>query len=297
MPSRILVAVLLTAFPWTAVAPAAADPLDDLVGAVAKFRGVGAAGVNSYVVPLSILDDEEAAAPLLEAWSAPSDLYLTGESPATPTAIVRSWALFLEPMFVARTSLLGMDLAAGAGRIREVGAVRHTALSANRSRVEVDLPAELDTALPVMLQDIVRLESELDHAGRLRELSVDLRGEGGRVPERIRLTCTYQTEEGSLPELAEWTLPGGDLVRVRTTFRRQGTTRVPAERHITFPSRWDPGETEEIHVGYGAYDFAGGDNSDRFADRHVFRFDANGIVSDEDAQAAATTPRAAGSDD
>jgi len=258
-----------------------ADAIDELADAVARFRGIGARSVDAYVVPLELPDeDAEDATPLLEAWRAPAELVLAGGDPAVPRAVVRSWALFLEPMFVARTSLLGMDLDAGAERLRATAELAHGPAADGGTLIELGLGAASDPALPDMLQDVARLAAELDAAGRVRSLEVALRSQTRGVTDRIALTCTYDAADGDLPGLAEWTLPDGQLVRVSTSFRTQAGIRVPHERDITFPSRWDPGETEEIHVRYGEYAFGRGTVDERLHGTEPFRYDANGLVGD-----------------
>lgn len=275
--ARVAIATTLV----LAAGNARADAIDELADAVARFRGIGARDVDAYVVTLDLPDEDDAEAiTLLEAWRAPAELVLAAADPEVPRAIVRSWALFLEPMFVARTSLLGMDLGAGADRLRDTATLSRSATADGEVRLELGLGEAPDPGLPDMLQDVSRLAAELDAEGRIRHLDVELRTQTRGVTDRIGLTCTYRSSGEPLPDLAEWTLPDGQLVRVSTTFRLQDGRLVPHERDIVFPSRWDPGETEEIRLRYGEYEFGRNRVAERLQGIEPFRYDANGLVGD-----------------
>jgi hypothetical protein len=278
--ATVLAAALAGALVAVVAPSARADAIDELAGAVARFRGIGSDSVDAYVVTMTLPDEQDDPITLLEAWRAPSDLVLAAAEPDVPRAIVRSWAVFLEPMYVARTSLLGIDLDAGAERLRATAHISRQAIASGGARIRITLGAIADPQLPDMLRDVLHLDATLDARGRIDSLTVDLRGQSPDAPERIRLACVYDSPQGELPELAEWTLPDGRPVRVSTTFRMEGEHRVPRERHIVFPSRWDPGETEEILVRYGTYEFGRERVAERLEGRESFRYDANGLVGD-----------------
>ncbi|MBZ0269424.1 hypothetical protein K8I85_14815 [bacterium] len=256
-----------------------ADPLRDLVSAVARFRGIGDAEVRAYTVPFTLPDEEDESIVLLEAWRAPSELALGAKRQGVPRAVVRSWALFLEPMFVTRTSLLGMDLEAGAGRLREIAAIAATP-AGDGTDITITIPGQGDAALPELLRDVSALRATVDARGRIHRLAVDLRATGAGAPENITLACTYAERDGDLPGLAEWSLGDGRVVRVETLFRTEAGRRVPHERYIVFPSRYDPGETEEIRVRYGVYDFGAAHAADVLARPELLRFDVNGLIGE-----------------
>lgn len=275
---RAASAALLSALALAGAAPA--DPLDELSAAVARFRGIGDRDVRAYAAPFTLPDEEDDAVVLMEVWRAPSDLALAAKDRAVPRAVVRSWALFLEPMFVTRQSLLGMDLDAGAARLRQVAAI-DAAPAGDGMHVTLVVPGEGDPQLPELLRDVAALRADLDARGRIERLAVDLRTGASGGPETITLRCTYGDGDRDLPGLAEWSLGDGRTVRVETEFRTEAGRRVPHERHIVFPSRYDPGETEEIRVRYGVYDFAAAHADEILARPDLLRFDANGLVGEE----------------
>ena len=109
----------------------------------------------------------------------------------------------------------------------------------------------------------------------MRRLELSLREE--KAP--LVLECEFPA--GALqPERAVWTLPNGDRVEIRTEFRRQGERTVPASRLVVFPSRYDPGEREEILVHYGTYAFDAEIPAELLTAPDSFRYDADGLVSD-----------------
>ena len=106
-------------------------------------------------------------------------------------------------------------------------------------------------------------------------LDVQLRGDAGRIV----VECDYDTKlAAAQPALARWTLPAGDQVVVKTAFRREGKRVLPASRWVTFPSRFDPKETEEIHVEYGAYELNAAIADSIWTARGSFRYDENGLA-------------------
>lgn len=276
---RAASAATLLALTLTLAGGAPADPLDELSAAVARFRGIGDEDVRAYAVPFRLPDEEDDAVVLMEVWRAPSELALAAKDPAVPRAVVRSWALFLEPMFVTRQSLLGMDLDAGAARLRQIAAIDAVPVG-DGLHVTIVVPGETDPRLPDLLRDVTAVRADLDARGRIEGLAVDLRTGASGGPETITLRCTYGDSDRDLPELAEWSLGDGRTVRVETEFRTEAGRRVPHERHIVFPSRYDPGETEEIRVRYGVYDFAAGHAGGILARPDLLRFDANGLVGE-----------------
>ena len=70
------------------------------------------------------------------------------------------------------------------------------------------------------------------------------------------------------------------LVEIRTEFREQEGRSVPASRLVLFPSRYDPGEREEILVRYGVYAVNVEIPSGVLEDPGSFRYDADGLVTD-----------------
>lgn len=271
----VVVVIVIALIPAVALA----DPLDDLAKAIERFRGVGDAQVTHYRVPLHLPDEpEEDMIVLVEEWTTPSELTLAAREAFVPRAVVRSWALFLEPVYVARASLMGLNLSAGLERIRENAEHRHEKTS-DGSRIVVIFGDRVDDKLPLVLQDLATLDAVLDASGRIVSLTVDLRGAAGREGERIAMDCVYEGADDALPHHVEWKLPNGEPVRVATDFRIENGRRVPAERFITFPSRWDPGETESIRIRYGPYDFDPSATAPAGAPA-PFRFDGNGLIPD-----------------
>jgi hypothetical protein len=253
-----------------------ADALDDLARAVEKFRGIGHEDVRSYRVELRIPEEGEESVPLEEIWREPGELVLRGALPATPVAIVRSLALYLEPIYVARASLLDADLGAHVERLRQ-SAVVEAKSETTGTRVVVRFPDDPEAAGLEALADVAMLSAELDGHARLRRLEVGLREE----KQPLILECEFRGgAERPQPDVALWTLPNGDRVEIRTEFREQGARSVPASRLVLFPSRYDPGEREEILVRYGAYAINVEIPAAALEGPGSFRYDANGLVSD-----------------
>ncbi|MGH2569623.1 MAG: hypothetical protein ACRDGR_00265, partial [bacterium] len=140
---------------------ASADALDDLVRAVEKFRGIGHEDVRSYRVELRIPEEGEESVPLEEIWRAPGELVLRAALPGTPVAVVRSLALYLEPIYVARASLLDADLGAHLEQLRKDATVEAMP-EATGTRVVVRFPDDPDAAGLEALADVAMLSAELD---------------------------------------------------------------------------------------------------------------------------------------
>jgi hypothetical protein len=255
-----------------------AAPVDDLVAAIADFRGLGTADVSSYRVELRLPDDGEDVATLVETWASPARLSVRAASPGTPVAVVRGLALFLEPLFVTRTSIFSADLEGSVERLRADLDVTEAPLAEEGTRkITVVLPDPPPDDLPELLRDLARLEGTLDGEGRLAALSVQLRSE--RETEEMTMRCEWAEGEPQ-PRRAVWTLPNSDRVEIETTYRSEGGRVVPAMRRVTFPSRYDPGETEEIRVVYGRYDLDPLIEEGEWTAHGTFRYDANGLVDD-----------------
>jgi hypothetical protein len=255
---------------------ASADALDDLARAVEKFRGLGHEDVRSYRVELRIPEEGEESVPLEEIWREPGDLVLRAALTGTPVAIVRSLALYLEPIYVARASLLDADLGAHVERLRKSATVEAVP-EATGTRVVVRFPEDPKAAGLEALEDVAVLSAELDRHSRLRRLDIRLREE----KEPLILECEFRGgAERPQPDVALWTLPNGDRVEIRTEFRDQSGRSVPASRLVLFPSRYDPGEREEILVRYGVYSINVEIPADVFEDPGSFHYDAEGLVTD-----------------
>jgi hypothetical protein len=255
-------------------ASSSADPLNDLTRALAGFRGVGYADVASYRVPIHLPgEDSASSADLEEIWRAPRDLVLRSRDDGTPGAVVRSLAIYLEPLYVARTAILDLDWNEIAGDVRTLGTIRSREDSRGKT-ISVGLPDSSRARLPEALGDVAHLEAGLDARGRLRVLEVEL--DSGEI---VSVSCDYASRDALQPADARWTLPSGEIVQVRTKFRRSAGRLLPSERQVVFPSRFDPNETEEILVEYGAYELDPSIPDSIWTARGSFRFDANGLVN------------------
>lgn len=254
----------------------AAEPLHELVTALERFRGLGDPAVSAYAVELRIPSEEDEVAPLTETWEAPARMALRARHTSTPVAIVRGLALFLEPLYVTRTSIFSLDFEEALGPFqKELGL---TAENRDSGRwITLDVPEVLPADFPEELADLRRLVCRVDDRGRLVELSLTIRS--GAVEERMKLFAVWGQDQPQ-PRRVEWALPGGEVVEIETTFRPDAGRVVPASRLVKFPSRYDPGEREEIFVEYGEYDFAPAIAPDFWTERGTFRFDENGLVDD-----------------
>jgi hypothetical protein len=267
-------AALVAALAWAA--PASADALDDVVAAISAFRGIGLPDVPEYRVPFRLPDEGEGPVALEEIWRAPATFAIRSER-RVPLATVRSYAIFLEPLYVARSTALDAELGEAVARVRRVARVETKPAENGARDVSVALPMPADTTLPGFLREISRLEARLSGDGRLRRLRLEFpTGPGRRVPETLGVDCSWEDARAPQPSRCTWTLPDGGEVRVTTRFRTEGNRRVPASRHVVFPSRYDPGETEEIRIEYGTYrwDVPAG----AFESAGTFRYDASGLA-------------------
>jgi hypothetical protein len=266
-------------------AESAPDPLDRLLSALGAFRGLGDPDVTSYRVPVRLPEEEEESPPLVEIWRAPDDLALRAESSATPQAVVRSLAMYLEPVYVARSAFLRADLAEAASRVRTEAEVTGTPGADGGLVVTVRIPPGAAERMPESLRDVARLEAGLRADGRLGTLEASIRGaapDGGIGT--LALACTWSDDPADpQPARIAWTLPDGREVGVRTTCRTEDGRRVPAGRRVVFPSRWDPGETEEIVVEYGRWEIDPPLDDALLRGPGAFRYDANGLVEDDGA--------------
>jgi hypothetical protein len=250
----------------------------ELRQALLPFRGIGLRDVQAYRATFRLPDDEQQAdVRLEELWRAPASFAIRAAD-GTPPALVRSYAIFLEPLYVARASLLDTDLDAGAARLRGVARAERIPGPSGTRTIRLTLPSPPDSSLPGLLRDVTRIEARLRSDGKLASFHAEFRPAEGRAAETLDLTCVWRDVDAPQPTLCTWTLPDGGVVRVETAFRREQGRRVPAARRVTFPSRYDPGETEEIRIEYGPYaldapvELLEGPGS--------FRYDPSGLVSD-----------------
>ena len=260
-------------------AHASVGALDALAASLQRLRGVGSADVSSYRVRVDVEDAEEETAALLETWRAPADLTLRAWDSSTPTAIVRSLALYLEPLYVARSSLLDAELTDYAQQLERSATVQSSERSAGGRIVRVSIPDDA-TDLPEVFHDVRELRAEIDERGRLLLLDLTLR-EQRQGETELALQCTY-TADDPQPGLVKWSLPSGEEVRVATEFRDEAGHWLPSARTIVFPSRFDPGEKEEIRIRYGAYELnpAVAVSDHELAASHAFRYDEDGLRAD-----------------
>jgi hypothetical protein len=256
-----------------AAAPAAPrEPLDDLVDGVLRLQGLGHTDVKSYRVPVILPEDPGGEViPLVEEWHAPADLVVRAAEPRTPKAMVRSLAIYLEPLYVAQASLLGADLESGRKSMRSTCRVEAEGRRGGGKQVSVIFPQTADPQLPEELADLARVDAELDAHGRLIALSVRT-----READSLSFRCEYAGPEVPQPRRASWTLGRGDSVEVSTTFREVGGRWLPDTRRIVFPSRYAPGEREELFVRYGEWELGVAPRGDGTAPS--FRYDSRGVV-------------------
>ena len=277
-PDRKLLGGVLGLGALLAASAAGADSLDDLRSAVLAFRGIGLRDVAAYRTTFRLPDDERPGEVRLEElWRAPST-YAIRSADGAPAAVIRSYAIFLEPLYVARASILDADFDAGADRLRAVAHVESVPGKGGARTVRVTLPAQSDSSLSGFLRDVSWLEGHIRADGKLSGFHAQFRATQGRAPETLDLVCTWKDAKAPQPSLCTWTLPDGGVVRVSTAFRNERGHRVPSSRHVTFPSRYDPGESEEIRIEYGPYatDVPAG----LLESPGVFRYDSNGLVSE-----------------
>ena len=264
-------AILLVAIPTASWA----DPIDELASALNTFRGLGIEGVESYRVPIRLPhDDSPDQVQLEEIWRRPSDLVIRAKEQSTPPAIVRSVALYLEPVYVARTAVVELDWKSMGDEVRSSVVVNAGGAHGSERSILIEMPPDMSD-LPATLRDISKIEALLDGKGRLSVLDSVLRQEGA-----IHLECEYDSKgKYNQPIVAIWTLPSGEKVEVRTKYRRESGKNVPSTRQVIFPSRFDPEETEEILVEYGKYNLNPEIPESLWNASGSFRYDANGLVS------------------
>jgi hypothetical protein len=279
IPVRACVSGLLLAATMVAPRPSLADALDDLRASLASFRGVGYADVAAYRAAFRLPDDDaDEAIALEEMWRAPGDFALRAAEPAAP-AVVRSYAIFLEPLYVARTSILDADLDRGLQRLREIGKITTSPSSAGARSVRVELPDPPDSTLPGFLRDVSRIDALLDLRGRLSRLRLELPpARGRRTADSLVVVCTWDDAKAHQPSKCTWTLPDGSEVRVQTTFRDEGGRRVPGTRHVVCPRRYHPGETESSPTEYGRDPWEGA--APLFHAAGTFRYGSEGLLTD-----------------
>jgi hypothetical protein len=272
----VAVASLLAGF---TTAGAAEDCLSQLGRAIGRFRGLGYADVETYRVELRLPDDpDEAPVPLEELWRAPDETAVRALDPGTNRAIVRTLALYLEPLFIARTSLLEADWAAYEDRLRAASKITcRTSGKGKTVAVALDSVGVASSGLPEVFRSLRSFEATIDAFERLLFLEAQFRDEEGL----LKLRCSYDAAgKRPQPDLAVWTLPNGDSVEARTTFRAEGQKVLPESRVVTFPSRYDPGETERIEVRYANYRIGVEIPPAEFAAPGVFRYGPEGLVAD-----------------
>jgi hypothetical protein len=235
---------------------------------------VGYADVATYRVTLLLPEDEdEETAPLEELWRAPADLALRAAEPGTPRAILRGLAIYLEPLYVARASFLASDLARSADVLRERCEV---AVADGGASLCIVFPEDPDPAIPEELGDLARLEATLDESGRVTRLAL-----ATRENDRVELRCEYAGDPGApQPTAVHWLLPNDESVEITTQFAYEGDRLLPARRTVVFPSRYDPGASEEIVVAYVDWRLNARVADEDLRARDAFRYDANGLVQE-----------------
>jgi hypothetical protein len=270
--SAFVVAMLLVAVPAVSWA---ADAIDELAEALETFRGLGIEGVESYRVPIRLpQDDSPNQVQLEEIWRRPSELVIRGKDQHAPAAVVRTVALYLEPVYVARTAVVELDWKSMGDEVRSSVVVSAGGKHGSERSILIEMPPDM-SELPATLRDITRIEALLDAKGRLSTLDIVLRKDG-----TIHLNCEYDSKgKYNQPIVASWTLPSGEEVEVRTKYRREGGKNVPSTRQVIFPSRFDPEETEEILVEYGKYELNPEIPDNVWTAPGSFRYDSNGLVT------------------
>jgi hypothetical protein len=195
---RVIRAALALALALVAAQPAVADPLESLRAAMAAFRGIGYAEVASYRATFQLPDeDANEAIPLEEIWRAPGDFAVRAAQPAA-VAVVRSYAIFLEPLYVARSSILDADLDRGMDRLRKVGKVEMLPRDAGSREIRVTLPVPADSTLPGFLRDVSRIDAALDGAGRLTRLRLEFPVTAGRrVADSLEVVCAWDDDRSA----------------------------------------------------------------------------------------------------
>jgi hypothetical protein len=271
MAKRISTAVLLLA---ASSSPSGADPIDELAAALETFRGLGIEGVERYRVPIRLPhDDSPEQIKLEEVWRYPSELVIRARESA-PAAVVRSFALYLEPVYVARTAVIELDWKELGEDVRSSVIASAAGKHGAERSIVIEMPPDTST-LPPTVRDVFRIDALLDEKGRLSVLDIVMRDEGS-----IHLECEYDAKgRAAQPIVASWTLPSGEEVEVRTKYRRESGKYVPSTRQVIFPSRFDPKETEEILVEYGEYELNAEIPDQLWNASGSFRYGPDGLVS------------------
>jgi len=199
--ASVLIAMLAAANP----AASWADPIDELADALNMFRGLGIVGVESYRVAIRLpQDDSPNQVQLEEIWRRPSDLVIRGKDEHAPAAVVRSVALYLEPVYVARTAVVELDWKSMGDEVRSSVVVSAGGRHGAERSILIEMPPDMSD-LPATLQDISKIEALLDGKGRLSALDIVFRKEG-----TVQLQCEYDSKgKYNQPIVASWTLPSG----------------------------------------------------------------------------------------
>ncbi|HMB67833.1 MAG TPA: hypothetical protein VKU85_00930, partial [bacterium] len=120
------------------------------------------------------------------------------------------------------------------------------------------------------------LEASLDEQDRVTRLALATR-EG----DEVELRCEYAADpRAPQPQVVHWLLPNDERVEIRTVFVNSGDRVLPARRTVVFPSRYDPGGTEEIVVAYEDWELNAPLSDEELQAKNAFRYDANGLVQD-----------------
>jgi hypothetical protein len=215
-----------------AASAAGADSLDDLRSAVLAFRGIGLRDVAAYRTTFRLPDDERPGEVRLEElWRAPST-YAIRSADGAPAAVIRSYAIFLEPLYVARASILDADLDTGAERLRAVAHVESVPGKGGARTVRVTLPAQADSS-----SDFCATSRGWRAISARTGSWASTRSwrDAGRAPETPD-PCARGRMRRRRTLALQWTLPGG-VVRVSTAFRNERAVEC-REPHVR-PSRYD----------------------------------------------------------
>jgi hypothetical protein len=211
--------------------------------------------------------------PLCELWRAPADLALRAADEGASRPVVRGLAIYLEPLFVARASFLGSDLSESADRLRASCDIHETDGGAG---VRVAFPVEPDSTVPEGFRDLAWLEAALDEHDRVTLLALSTRD-----GDEVELRCEYAADpRAPQPQAVHWLLPNDERVEIATVFVNAGDRVLPARRTVVFPSRYDPGGTEEIVVAYEDWELNAPVGDDDLRAKDAFRYDANGLVTE-----------------
>jgi hypothetical protein len=138
----------------------------------------------------------------------------------------------------------------------------------------VRFPSAPDESIPEELRDLAWLEAALDDAERVTRLALATRG-----GEEVELRCEYPGgSRAPQPRAVHWRLPNDERVEIATEYEAAGDRVLPSRRTVTFPSRYDPGSTEEIVVAYRDWRLNAPVADEDLRAPDAFRYDANGLV-------------------